>query len=233
MVYQPATFTRTAIESTQDLGKSNLRITTSRRLDFLNQFIASSPTDVITLILRRLHASDANIAVTWRGRVTNVRFNENTAEIRLEPITSSLRRPGLRRAYQINCPHVLYGDSCRAVRNNFSTSATLTSVNGNLIEAAEFEVSINPTFNADWFIGGYVEFNNNGLFDRRFITGQSSQQLILNLPFPDLAVGDSVVAYAGCAHTTQHCNDKFNNILNHGGFPFIPSKNPMNGTPVF
>ena len=57
--------------------------------------------------------------------------------------------------------------------------------------------------------------------------------LTLNLPFSDLTVGDTVKAFAGCNHTTEVCDGKFANLLNYGGFPFIPQKNPMDGTIIF
>jgi len=47
------------------------------------------------------------------------------------------------------------------------------------------------------------------------------------------AVGDQVRAYPGCDHSLITCANKFGNSLNFGGFPFMPEKNPMDGTPVF
>ena len=34
-------------------------------------------------------------------------------------------------------------------------------------------------------------------------------------------VGDTFTVYAGCNKTTTQCKDKFNNIINYGGFPHI------------
>ncbi|WP_269915579.1 phage BR0599 family protein [Acinetobacter sp. HY1485] len=46
----------------------------------------------------------------------------------------------------------------------------------------------------------------------------------------DLALGDVVSIYPGCDKLNTTCTDKFNNILNFGGFPFMPSSNPFVGT---
>ena len=41
-----------------------------------------------------------------------------------------------------------------------------------------------------------------------------------------------VKLYPGCDHSRQTCNDKFDNLLNYGGFDFIPTKNPMGGSSI-
>ena len=33
----------------------------------------------------------------------------------------------------------------------------------------------------------------------------------------------------GCSKTVSDCKNKFNNISNYGGFPYIPAKNPTQG----
>ena len=45
-----------------------------------------------------------------------------------------------------------------------------------------------------------------------------------------ISLGDDVIAYAGCDKLNSTCHTKFNNIVNFGGFPFIPSDNPFTGT---
>jgi len=235
-LYEAVPIKRSKIISTQDLGKTGLKLTMSRRVSFLDQFIATSPTDVITLTVTRIHSGDTDKAIVWRGRVINVKFKENESEVSCQPIFSSLKRPGLRRVYQLNCPHVLYGNECTLIKTNFDIAATLSAVSGNILTSTSFIVSINATFDADHFVGGFVEFDNAGLIDKRFITehNNSAGTITLNLPFgSEVIVGSSVTAFPGCRHTTSVCSGKFSNIANYGGFPFIPQKNPMDGTPVF
>lgn len=227
---------RGRILSTQDIGKTSLKVTVTRRADVVDQFIATSPTDIITLKLTRYHAGDPlNSAITFNGRIVNVKFKENDVELTCQPIFSALKRPGLRRVYQAACPHVLYGTSCKANSAVFSTDAILSDVSGNSITSASLIVAVDPTYNPAWFTGGYVEFINGGQVDRRFITAfnNASGTLTLNLPFSDLVAGDTIKAFAGCNHTKDVCNGKFVNLLNYGGFPFIPQKNPMDGTSIF
>ncbi len=233
--YTAVTMERSKIQSTQDLGQSTLKLTMSRSISFLDQFIASSPTDIVEIDITRLHFGDTDSAITFKGRVVNVKFLENMAEVTCQPIQTSLKRPGLRRIYQTTCPHVLYGDQCGVIPGSFSVATTLTGVSGLTITSPDFIISINPTFDATHFTGGFVDFNNGGVVTKRFITDHDNVSgiLTLNLTFSEIAVGSSVTAFPGCDHGIKTCAGKFNIIENYGGFPFIPIKNPMNGTSVF
>ena len=51
--------------------------------------------------------------------------------------------------------------------------------------------------------------------------------IYLHMPFDDEVVGKQVIVYAGCDKTPQTCKNKFNNLQNFRGFPYIPVKNPV------
>jgi hypothetical protein len=38
--------------------------------------------------------------------------------------------------------------------------------------------------------------------------------------------------YAGCDHLLATCRDRFSNVANFGGFPWIPQKNPFSGDAI-
>jgi len=42
----------------------------------------------------------------------------------------------------------------------------------------------------------------------------------------------TVTLYPGCPRDRQTCNDRFNNLENYGGFDWIPSRNPFNGSSI-
>ncbi|MDG4870579.1 phage BR0599 family protein, partial [Guyparkeria sp. 1SP6A2] len=50
--------------------------------------------------------------------------------------------------------------------------------------------------------------------------------------FLGLEVGQEIEVYPGCDRTAATCNAKFNNLLNYGGFDFIPPKGPFEGTSI-
>jgi len=234
-IYLAEPIKRSNIQSTQEIGKTTLTINTSRRNSFVTQFIETAPTDIISLTITRIHASDPDPAVIFAGRVINVGFKENGAKITCQPTQSILRRPGLRRLFQTTCPHVLYGAQCKVAKFNFDIAATLDAVAGTVLTSTSFVVSIDPTFDATWLVGGIVEITTAGLVDKRFIVDHdnASGTITLNLPLSNALAGSIVTVFPGCDRSPEQCNDKFSVIENYGGFPFIPEKNPMNGTSVF
>lgn len=233
--YLTSPMKRNQIESTQDIGKTTLKVSTSLRNPFVTQYIVAAPTGIVELVISRIHGADADPAVTFVGRVINVEFKDTEAIIVCQSVQSSLRRPGLRRLYQTTCPHVLYGGQCSVVRASFAVVTALTAVSGLDVTSSAFSVSIDPAFDATWFAGGYIEVSQGGVVSTRFITDHNNAggTLTLNLPLPNVAVGDTVTAFPGCDHDNATCSGKFANIDNYGGFPFIPEKNPMDGTSIF
>ena len=227
---------RKQIESTQELGKTPLKILCSRTNPFVTQYISESPTDVISVEIIRQHVEDAETVTSFKGRVINVGFREDEVTITCQSNQSSLLRPGLRRLYQTACPHVLYGAQCQVTKATFKTVAVIATVEGNVLSSLSFITAIDPTYDAQWFVGGVVEFvDGDGLTNQRFITQHNHIEgtITLNLPLKGAIATSSVDVYPGCGHDNKTCNEKFTNIENYGGFPFIPLKNPQNGTPVF
>lgn len=235
LLYTAATIKRNRIEVTQELSKNTLKISMSRRVEFAAQFIREPPTDIIKLTIIKIHDGDTEDAISWKGHLLNVSFSKNEAQFSFQPIYASLKRPGLRRVYQLSCPHVLYGKECSIVKSTMVISATISAINTNELTSPEFIISINATYDAEWLVGGFIEYSVNNLLTRRFITNHDNVNgtITLNLPISNLTIGKTINVYPGCDHIPETCSGKFSNITSYGGFPFIPEKNPMDGSPVF
>lgn len=62
---------------------------------------------------------------------------------------------------------------------------------------------------------------------RRSVVTHSGSTLTLVTPLPPgIAAGSRVTLYAGCDGALATCKAKFSNVPNHGGYPYIPIKNP-------
>jgi uncharacterized phage protein (TIGR02218 family) len=187
----------------------------------LTQFISAPPTDVINLTLTRYHEGDGNAIVAWVGRIVNIGFDGFSAEVYCESIHTSFRHPTGRRVYQINCPHVLYGASCGVTQSSYKLTTTLSAISGLDITSTDFGLEVDG-----YYSGGIVELTSGGLVTKRFVTNHVGNVITLNLALTGAYVGVSVDAYPGCDHSTTACNSKFSNILNYGGQPFYPERNP-------
>lgn len=226
--WQPAYLKRSSLDYSAEKSRSNLKIDTNRQFEIADLYRIMPPSDVVLLTVFRLHAGDGDYAIIWSGRVMGVDFAGSTATMTCEPITTSLKRTGLRRLYQRTCPHVLYGSACKVNKASFMLTATLTTVYGTALGCSAFGL-----YSDRFFAGGYIEFEYNGVVERRFITDHTLTQITINVPLIGLESGSSVRVYAGCDHTKQTCSDKFNNLLNYGGFPYIPQKNPFGNNGIY
>lgn len=226
--YTAVAIKRGKIEQSQDIIRNALTVTMPTNTEFIQQYIASPPTDRINLTLRRFHESDSEVKSLWVGRVINVAFKEERAEVRCEPVHSSLKRPTLRRFYQVSCPFLLYGNLCKADANSFKLTTSLTGVGGLVLTSSDFGLQTDG-----YYTGGYVELLTGGVYNKRFVTDHTGNDITVNLQLVGAATGSTVNAYPGCSHNITVCNDKFSNILNYGGQPWIPRKNPMGGSPIF
>lgn len=83
-------------------------------------------------------------------------------------------------------------------------------------------------FPADWFNFGGCTFEtglNAGktMEARDFVEGASTQDIELFLPLPfDITIGDTGRIYPGCDKRFVTCRDKFDNVLNFVGEPYVP-----------
>lgn len=227
--YAAAPMSRNAIEATHEMARGALKIDCARTLPLLDLFMPLPPGDVITVTVRRFHRGDAESAVIWMGRVLNVSWDGLRANIHCESIYTSIKRPGLRRMYQKQCPHVLYSANCGVNRAAYKVTRTVQSIAGLAITFDDM-----GSFAAGRFAGGYVEWSGGGAnVERRAIRDHSGGVITVNFQPVGLSVGATVDIYPGCDHTTATCNSKFDNVLNYGGMPYIPGKNPFDGTPIF
>lgn len=221
---------RSSVQSSQELARNSLKVTVPRNLPVAELFRVTSPTEVLALTIRRYHRQDENAVAVWVGRVLNCEWQGAQAELNCEPVSTSLRRPGLRRLYQKQCPHVLYSASpgCGVDRDLHKIETTVAAIAGN-------ELVVDALLDRP-YAGGYVEWEPTpGILERRFIRDFVASELVLllTLPFQGIAVNDPVTVYPGCDHTMATCDTVYSNVENYGGFPYIPTKNPFDGTPVY
>lgn len=220
---------RTDIESSNEKARSGLKLTVARDFAIAELYRISPPTLPVTCIVQQYHQGDGEVVTIWTGRILAVQFAGISAQISMEPVFTSIRRVGLRRTYQRQCQHALYGSACQVNREAVRVDGTVASISGLVVNVAEAASSANG-----WFAGGYLEFLvSGGVPERRFITDHTGQALTVSTAPGELAAGTAVKIYPGCDHTITTCNSKFGNALNYGGQPYFTKKNPFGGDPIY
>jgi hypothetical protein len=228
VTYDPVPAMRDAIVSSGSLDRTTIAVRMPRDIEFSEKFRVYPPTVPVTLIIRQGHLSDTptpEFLVVWSGRVLSVGREGDECVVSCEPVSSSLRRPGLRRNYQLGCPHVLYGTECKANRAAATRTSTVASIAGTTATVGSgWNAGTDP---AKFNEGVFEWTNDDGGTEKRKILSVSGNTFALGGLLRDLDVGDPVNIILGCNHQMSDCENLFNNIQNHGGCPWIPLKNPI------
>lgn len=231
---------RDEMQQTKDLHKSALEILLPRTSELSLLYLAGSPENIITVTVFRTHVGvfDGPV-VYWKGRIVSVEWPDPaTVKFSCESVFTSLKRPGLRARYQRMCRHALYSEQCGVDKAAYAVAGTVSAVN-----TARTMVTIPEAagYANGYFLGGFLSLADGTM---RFITAHAGSSITLSTPAPVLAdfvgltgygvgygvgYGAALAIYPGCARNRETCQGRFGNILNFGGWPWIPSRNPFDG----
>ena len=239
--YAPIAISSGAVNQGQEIKKKSLPITVPLDTDVVSVLQDFPPSGDFLVTITELHFTDPDQQgfICFVGRVMSQKQDGATIVMSCEPAYTGVKTTGLRRRFQLNCAHVLYGVGCTIQPSTYVTPSAITSVTGPQITCASL---VPPTGLS--FAGGYVEWDSGrGYLERRSINSMAGGGSILNLAYgaPDLVPGLAVAVYPGCDHTTANCiafnlppqDPTDGNILNYGGQPWIPAVNPLTGNPIY
>lgn len=234
-VYTATVIGRARITSSGNADKTALKVKLSVNSPVVELFRIYAPAYPVILTIRDGHVIDADgdYSIVWTGRVLSCNRNDGgkfQAALTCEPASKSMKRAGLRRHYQYSCPHVLFGEKCGILRADHSFDVAITSAAGTTITMPSGWSGATPYAK---FVGGVVNFVGD--------LGLTQYATILRCPTATtititgltvgLGPGSTVTISRGCNHQLDQCRDDFGNVLNYGGDPWIPMKNPIKTNP--
>lgn len=233
ITYVPAVVDHDSIDQAADVFTNGLTVKFERNVAFASLFNPAPPSEIVYItILAANYLVDGEYIVFWKGKILNVEWSGAWIELTTQSNYSSLQQQGLRRRYSRNCPFALYGAACKASANAHRDDTSVIGIDG-------LYVTLSAAIGKpdDYYAGGYITWINNaqGNQEKRMVrnsAGSTGRLYLSSFPI-DLANGDPVSAYAGCDHTIATCESKFDNEKNYGGTPYIPTKNPFNGSSVY
>jgi hypothetical protein len=212
------------IVASGSLDNSELEIETSFNNPLVELFRTATPESVVNLTVIRAELSASGHIPIWNGRITSFARKGARVTFNCEPVSTQMRRPGLRRTYQLNCPHELYGPQCKADINAFTYEATIAAINGKTLTLVDGWKPANRDIYH--FVGGVLRAGN---IRRQINWVLNNNQIILDDVALDLHVNGEVALALGCGRNMWFCRNVFNNIANYGGQPWIPLDNPLGG----
>lgn len=211
--------------------KSSLKIRTPVTTDLSNLFRSYPPTQPVLVNVWQGHLGDGEWIVAWTGRILSVTKEGSENVMTCESTIISLKRPGLRRNYQYACPYVLYGPGCMANKGAATFPATVESVSGGLLVLG---AGWNGPHEPKRFSGGMIQWEGESGLEVRTIlrVDEATNRITIIGPLRDLEVGDAVQVILGCNRLMDGCH-VHNNIVNFGGQPWIPLRNPVKYHPFW
>lgn len=220
-------------DSGKNVATANMTIEAANGFPPAEIFAVYPPSDVVNITIKRVQENDlTDPKVIWAGRVLSVAWPGNTVKMTCQSLFTRLKQPGLRRLYGKSCPHLLYqqGDGqCNVNPASFQVSVTITAVSGLTVTSSDF-----AAFADGYFNGGMLSIETSpGIFEKRGIQTHVGDTVTMTHALNNFVPGLTVNAFPGCDKKIETCHNKFNNILNFGGTPYVPVKNPFGNATVF
>lgn len=227
--YTASAISRGVIESKQELARANLSVRIPLSYSLASTLLSTFSDQLLSLTIYTQRA--ASTSVSWKGRLVSLKPDDTDLAMIFESIFTSLRRAGLRARYQRQCRHALYSAGCTLSPATFAVAATLNTITGDVLDVPE--AALQPD---GYYLGGMLAAADGVL---SFIVGHVGNLLSLQRVSSSLVTqlatdgpGTAITIYPGCDLSRATCIAKFNNLLNYGGFDWIPTKNPMGGSSI-
>lgn len=125
-----------------------------------------------------------------------------------------------RNLYQPTCLHTLYDSGCTLIKADFGTNG--------VVGAGSTVAQLNWPGASTNFQQGTLTFTSGVNAGVSVTVGGALNGAYLALIYPLQQApntGDGFTVYFGCDHTEDTCLNKFNNLQNFRGFPFVPPPN--------
>lgn len=230
ILYEASPVKRSRITLSSDAVNSRVTVELPGDNLFSRLYIGVIPGELPQVTISQYHETDPDeeIFLIFDGFVSTVGFSNNLrqADIICSPITAATGKFVPRHTFQSLCNHSLYDDFCTQQETDFEETVTVDSISDRLMTLSGLSTTA-----AGYWEGGFIQIGT----EYRQIMTQASNVMTLDLPFLENPVGMPARALPGCDHVIDgDCQNTFGtgpagNSLNHGGFPYVPSKNPFEG----
>lgn len=152
--------------------------------------------------------------VFWSGRVVSAKLSSTSVQVTCDNSENAETQTANGARFSYQCWKGVYDDNCTLVRADWEQSFSTTTV----LDSVEVPIS---DLTAHEFDNGIAIMSGQ----ERRILRNSTTTVVLVYPFTGVLTGTILLA-PGCDLSKTNCQ-KFNNLVNFGGFPWIPVKNPM------
>lgn len=212
---------RTEFTYDSDLNASETEVRGYALIQPMQKYVQLNPiAPVYIQILRLLDEVAGQYIVLFTGQIDSVAYNNASVSAKCKSLIHLLNIDLPRMHYQRTCNYSLFGAGCGLNMASYGVLGTISSI------SADGLTIVIPTASSKsdgWFAFGWLDSGGG----QRMITAHTGTSLTLITPCSEFVAGQPATIYPGCDRTTNHCGTKFNNLVNFGGFPQIPTQNPV------
>lgn len=226
LTYIPSTgFTRSAISTKADLSVDNLDLQCILDDESItNEDLMAGIWDFAEIYIFQVNRNDVTqIIPTRRGWLGEVKFTDSTFTVEMRGLAQVLQSVN-GQVYSPACRATLGDSRCQVAMSAFTDVGTVESVTN---KAQWTDTSINSE-------EGYYNFGvvtwltglNEGLSMEVAEQAAGDVRLFLEMPYA-IEVGDTYEISAGCDKAIGTCKNKFNNVVNFRGEPYVPGNDAI------
>lgn len=159
--------------------------------------------------------------IVFVGSTGEIDFGRSIIQIQMNDPRQYLDTDMPRNVYSGVCRYALFDTGCTLVKATFAVTGLVNGVTDN--QTLNTNIISKPD---DYFSLGEAQFTSGMNSGLRCMIRQSTQvggmiTLLTPMPYP-IMNGDTLTLFPGCDKTQPTCTDKFNNLPNFGGAPYIP-----------
>ena len=223
--YLSRQISRTAlVNNLSIIDNSDTKITLPRE-DMVSQKCAglSTPSVIEVEIFQRHRTDDTQEAKRiFAGYLLEISTDGRETEFAFSTLTRAYIESNVCTVqYTTQCNHDWGDERCRVNPELYVKLSQVTGIDLWTLLVADF---IGQDMSK--YVGGYIVNSRTGV--RRNIVNIDNNAIFVDGMFSDVAIGDGVRLYPGCDHDIEgDCLKAYNNVINHGGFPFVPRSNPF------
>lgn len=228
VTYQAAAgYTRTALAARAGLSVDNMDV---------ESFVSSGAITERDLVAGLFDHAELKIGeVNWRrpgdgvirhkrGRLGEVTLRDGTYTAEVRSLAQAVQQT-IGEVYTATCRADLGDGRCKVDLAALTESGTVASVT----DQRSFTAS-GVSAPDGYFAGGLVTFtsgaNAGKQIECKTWAASGAVELFIAAPFP-LAVGDGFTIYPGCDKRLATCRDKFGNVPNFRGEPYVPTQDKI------
>ncbi len=236
LLYQASTgYTRSAIHAIADLSVDNLDIESALNSDTLNAAdLRAGLWDGAEVEISLVNWSDISQGkiLLKRGTIGQVELKDNVFKAELRGLTQALSQQ-IVELYTPDCRADLGDNRCKVNLAALTVTGAVTAttdpaslgVAPSYAGASRYGFTDSSRAEADGtWNGGLVIWTSGANAGRRMEVATFADKVFaLFLPMPGvIAVGDTYSLQPGCDKTLATCRDRFANLLNFRGEPYVP-----------